>query len=48
MARGVADGEAGEGSMITPDSLPAWFAVPAAVTLWGSLIALKVKDFFTG
>lgn len=34
--------------MITPDTIALWFAIPAAIVLWGSLVALKVRDFFTG
>ena len=30
--------------MITPDSLPAWFAIPADIILWGTLIYLVMRD----
>lgn len=26
------------------DSIPVWFAVPAAVTLWCTYLVLKVRD----
>lgn len=34
--------------MITPDALPDWFAMPAAVVATVALIILKVRDFHTG
>lgn len=30
------------------DTLPAWLAVPAIITLWSTWAALKARDYFSG
>lgn len=32
---------------MNPDEIAIWFAIPAAIILWGTLAALKMKDFLT-
>lgn len=34
--------------MITPDTLPVWFAIPASLVLTGTLIVLKIRESLAG